>query len=692
MQSKNVSIDKYRNIGIMAHIDAGKTTVSERVLFYSGRVHNPGDIDKGTTVLDDDPLEQNKGITINSAATTVYWNNGYGTHRINLIDTPGHIDFTVEVERALRVLDGAVCVLDASQGVEPQTEQVWRQADKYHVARIVFVNKMDKAGADYQMSLSSLKEKLGVKAVPIQIPSGEEDKFNGIIDIIDMKLIKFDDQSLGKSFNISDIPEELITVARAARDQMIESLADIDDVICEKFLSGDLLTISNAEIRAALRAGTISRKICPVLCGSALRNKGIQMLLDAVLYYLPAPSDLESIKGIHPKTKEDIVRKLNDNDPFTALAFKVVTDKNGDLTFLRIYSGSLRAGSKVYNASRDKSDRVSRVLLVHASDKEDVEYATSGTIVAVVGLKNVFTGDTICDQNKPILLEKMEFPEPVVELLVEPKTNADQDKLSLALQKILVADPSLKVSIDEDTAQTILRGMGELHLEIIVERLRNNYNVNVNTGKPKVSYRETIVNTGFADTKYVRQSGGRGQYGHVVMTINPAPRGTGLVFRSDVIGGSIPKEYIPAIEKGIKGAMSKGVIAGYPVVDVEVIITDGSYHAVDSSTNAFEIAGSIAFQQAAKNAGLVILEPIMSLEVSTPETYMGDVIGTISARSGRIKNTSSKGNSRIIEADIPLRTVFGYTTELRGRTQGRASPSMRFSHYEVCSLKPSELK
>lgn len=692
MKQFNLSIDKYRNIGIMAHIDAGKTTVSERVLFYSGRVHNPGDIDKGTTVLDDDPLEQNKGITINSAATTVYWNNGQGIHRINLIDTPGHIDFTVEVERALRVLDGAVCVLDASQGVEPQTEQVWRQADKYNVARIVFVNKMDKAGADYQMSLSSLKEKLGVKAVPIQIPSGEEDRFSGIIDIIDMKLIKFDDQSLGKSFNISDIPEELTPLARSARDQMIESLADIDDTICEKFLSGDLLSISNTEIRTALRTGTISRKICPVLCGSALRNKGVQMLLDAILYYLPAPSDLESIKGIHPKTKEDIVRKLNDNDPFTALAFKVVTDKNGDLTFLRIYSGSLRAGSKVYNASRDKSDRVSRVLLVHASDKEDVEYATSGTIVAVVGLKNVFTGDTICDQNKPILLEKMEFPEPVVELLVEPKTNADQDKLSLALQKMLVADPSLKVSVDEDTAQTILRGMGELHLEIIVERLRNNYNVNVNTGKPKVSYRETIVNTGFADTKYVRQSGGRGQYGHVVMTINPALRGSGLVFRSDIIGGSIPKEYIPAIEKGVKGAMGKGVIAGCPVVDIEVIITDGSYHAVDSSANAFEIAGSMAFQQAAKNAGLVILEPIMSLEVSTPETYMGDVIGTISARSGRIKNTSSKGNSRVIEADIPLRTVFGYTTELRGRTQGRASPSMRFSHYEVCPLKPSELK
>lgn len=692
MKQFNLSIEKYRNIGIMAHIDAGKTTVSERILFYSGRVHNPGDIDKGTTVLDDDPLEQNKGITINSAATTVYWNNGQGIHRINLIDTPGHIDFTVEVERALRVLDGAVCVLDASQGVEPQTEQVWRQADKYNVARIVFVNKMDKAGADYQMSLSSLKEKLGIKAIPIQIPSGEEDKFNSIIDIIDMKLIKFDDQSLGKSFNISDIPEELIALARAARDQMIESLADIDDTICEKFLSGDLFSISNTEIRAALRAGTISRKICPVLCGSALRNKGVQMLLDAILYYLPAPSDLEYIKGIHPKTQEDVIRKLNDNDPFTALAFKVVTDKNGDLTFLRIYSGSLRAGSKVYNASRDKSDRVSRVLLVHASDKEDIEYATSGTIVAVVGLKNVFTGDTICDQNKPILLEKMEFPEPVVELLVEPKTNADQDKLSLALQKMLVADPSLKVSIDEDTAQTILRGMGELHLEIIVERLRNNYNVNVNTGKPKVSYRETIVSTGFADTKYVRQSGGRGQYGHVVMTINPAPRGSGLVFRSDIIGGSIPKEYIPAIEKGVKGAMGKGVIAGYPVVDVEVIITDGSYHAVDSSANAFEIAGSMAFQQAAKNAGLVILEPIMSLEVSTPETYMGDVIGTISARSGRIKNTSSKGNSRVIEADIPLRTVFGYTTELRGRTQGRASPSMRFSHYEVCSLKPSELK
>lgn len=686
MKHHNVSVDKIRNIGCCAHIDAGKTTVSERILFYSGRSHIMGEVHDGAAILDDDPREQKKGITINSAATTVYWSsvsdeqlNHMGSlHRINLIDTPGHIDFTVEVERSLRVLDGAICILDGSQGVEPQTEQVWRQADRYNVARIIFINKMDKVGADFQMSLDSIREKLGIKAIPIQLPFGEEDKFNGVIDIINMKLISFDDDSLGKKLLISEIPQEYLKQVLVARENLMEALSDYDDDMMLKFLSGDWINISVSQIKKALRAATIKRTIYPVLCGSALRNKGVQLLLDAVIDYLPAPCDLPVL--------------TEKPEQLAALAFKVVSDKNGDLTFLRIYSGTLSDGIKVYNSSRQHEERIGRLVLMHASKQEPIDSIQAGNIVGVIGFKSTYTGDTICDKKSPLILSKMEFPNPVVELSVEPKTNADQDKLSGALQKLLIEDPSLKIVADEETGQTILRGMGELHLEIVVDKLRNDHSVGVNVGKPRVSYRETITKFGQAEYKHVKQSGGRGQYGHVVLKVSPSTRGTGLVFTSEVIGGAIPKEYIPAIEKGIRGAMEKGIIAGFPVTDVEVTVLDGSYHSVDSNANAFEIAGSMCFQQACKNAAPVILEPIMNMEVVAPEQYMGDVIGSISGRGGQIKNTFFRGNARVIESLIPLRNVFGYTMEVRSKTQGRASPSVRFSHYDISTIKANDIK
>lgn len=680
MKHHNVSIDKIRNIGCCAHIDAGKTTVSERILFYTGKTHTMGEVHDGSATLDDDPREQKKGITINSAATTVYWESSdkNSLHRINLIDTPGHIDFTVEVERSLRVLDGAICILDGSQGVEPQTEQVWRQADKYNVARLIFINKMDKVGANFQMSLDSIKEKLEVKALPIQLPLGEEDKFHGILDIIGMKLISFDDDSLGKKFSIAEIPSELLAEVLAARENLVEALSDFDEEIMNKFLSGDWMNVSVSQIKKALRVATIEKAIYPVLCGSALRNKGVQLLLDAVIDYLPAPSDLPSL--------------TEDPEQLAAVAFKVVSDRNGDLTFLRIYSGTLHDGSRIYNSTRQHEERIGRLVLMHASKQEPITSAQAGNIVAAIGFKSTRTGDTLCDKKHPIVLNKMEFPEPVVELSVEPKTTADQDKLSVSLQKLLIEDPSLKVSTDEESGQTILRGMGELHLEIVVDKLRNDHNVGVNVGKPCVSYRETITKNGHADYKHVKQSGGRGQYGHVVMNVTPGPRSSGLTFVSEIVGGTIPKEYIPAIEKGVMGAMDKGILAGFPVTDVEVTIIDGSYHSVDSSTNAFEIAGSMCFQQACKSAGLVILEPIMIMEVVTPEQFMGDVIASISSRSGQIKNASIRGNARVIESTLPLRNMFGYTTELRSKTQGRASPSARFSHYDISNLKPTDLK
>lgn len=689
---KTVAVDKFRNIGIMAHIDAGKTTVSERILFYSGRIHRMGEVHNGDATMDRDPREQARGITINSAATTVYWPVQNPTHRVNLIDTPGHIDFTVEVERSLRVLDGAVCVLDGSQGVEPQTEQVWRQADRYNVARIIFVNKMDKAGASFQMSLDSIKEKLGVVAVPIQLPLGEEDTFQGVIDLINMKIVTFDEKSEGKKMTVNDVPDNLMDTAKEARIRMLEALADIDDDIAMKFIDDTLDSVSVEEIHTALRKGCVSRKLFPVLCGSALRNKGVQLVLDAVLAYLPSPLDLPPVTGVDPKTGEALTRSLTDDEPLSALAFKIVSDKNGNMTFIRVYSGVLKSGSYVYNVTRNKSERVSRLVLVHSDEHEKIEAAEAGTIVAAIGLKTSYTGDTICDEDHPILLEKMEFPEPVVELSVEPKTNEDLSKMGTALGKLLLEDPSLKVETVEDTGQTILKGMGELHLEIVVDKLRNDHGVGVNTGKPRVSYRETITKEGFADHKHWAHNGGKGVYGHAVLRVKPGPRGSGFVFKSEVVGGSVPKEFIPSVEKGVKNTLDKGVISGNPVVDVEVTLVDGSTHSVDGCAFGFELAGSKAFQEAARAANPVILEPIMSAVVTTPTEFTGAVIGTISSRSGQIQTQTDKGNARVVEAFIPLRRLFGFTTELRGQTQGRAVPSVRFSHYEVCPLKASELK
>lgn len=689
---KTVAVDKFRNIGIMAHIDAGKTTVSERILFFSGKIHRVGEVHNGDTALDSDPNERDRGITINSAATTVYWPEGTATHRINLIDTPGHIDFTVEVERSLRVLDGAVCVLDGSQGVEPQTEQVWRQADRYNVARIIFVNKMDKAGADFQMSLLSIKEKLGVKAVPIQLPLGEEDNFQGIIDLINMRTIFFDEKSGGKKYFTSEVPANLMGRVEDARANMIEALADVDDVIADKFLSDNVASVTVEDIHNALRKGTISRTLFPVLCGSALRNKGVQMVLDAVLAYLPSPQDLPEVAGIDPKTKDPITRKLINDAPLSALAFKIVNDKNGNMTFIRVYSGQIHSGTYIYNVTRDKNERVSRLVLVHADSKEPIEVAEAGTIVAAIGLKGSYTGDTLCDSNHPILLEKMEFPEPVVELSIEPKTNEDLSKLGTALGKMLLEDPSLKVETAEDTGQTILKGMGELHLEIVVDKLRTNHNVDVNTGKPRVSYRETITGHGHADHKHWAHNGGKGVYGHAVLNVKPTPRGTGFIFKSEIVGGTIPKEFIPSVEKGVRSALDKGVISGNPIVDVEVTLVDGSTHSVDGCSFGFELAGSKAFQEAMKAASPIILEPIMATTVTAPSEFMGAAVGAISARSGQIQSTADKGNAKVIDAFVPLRRLFGFTTELRGSTQGRAVPSVRFSHYDTCPLKVGEIK
>lgn len=681
-----------RNITVMAHVDAGKTTITERILMYSGKIHKMGEVHDGTTTTDDDPREQKRGITINAAAVSFNWNTNNISHKINLIDSPGHIDFSIEVERSLRISDGSVCVLDGSQGVEPQTEQVWRQADRYNVARVIFINKLDKLGANFQMSLSSIKEKLGVCAIPIQIPVGEENNFSGIIDLIEMKFISFDDKSFGKQFIVSEVPAELLEEAKNHRVKMIEMLSDFDNIICEKFLAEQTDLITKNEIRNALRVGCISRILFPVVCGSALRNKGIQQLLDAVACYLPAPEDLQQVTGIHPRTKEEVSRSLNKDGPLSALAFKIVSDRNGNLTFVRIYSGVLRTGTYVYNATRGTSERVSNILLMHASSGEPIDFAEAGAIVALKGLKKTYTGDSICDEKNQIVLEQIDFPEPVVELSVEPKTNADQDKLSNGLGKLLLEDPSLKVTTDEDTGQTILKGMGELHLEIVVDKLRNDHGVGVNTGKPKVSYRETITKTGYADHLHKAQNGGKGVYGHAVIDVKPGARGSGFVFNNAVVGGAVPKEFVPSIEKGIKNAMQRGVVSGNPMVDVEVTLVDGSTHSVDGCSYGFELAGSKAFQEAALAANPVILEPIMNVEVTAPDQFMGSVIGVISGRSGQVKNTSFRGNARIIEADMPLRRLFGFTGELRGETQGRAVPSVRFSHYEVCPLKHTELK
>ena len=670
-------LERTRNIGIMAHIDAGKTTTTERVLYYTGVTYKIGEVHDGTAVMDWMPQEQERGITITSAATTCSWKD----HRINIIDTPGHVDFTIEVERSLRVLDGAVAVFDSVAGVEPQSETVWRQANKYGVPRIAFFNKMDRVGADFFMAVDSMVEKLGARPVPIQIPIGKEEKFRGHIDLVEMKSYLFDDETLGASFVEDEILPDMMAQAKEYRDKMIEAISDVDDTIMEKYLAGEQCTIE--EIKKALRHGTIEMKINPVICGSAFKNKGVQMLLDAVVDYLPSPLEVPPVIGKKPVDGTDIERKPIDNEPFAALAFKIMTDPYvGQLVFARVYSGVLTAGSYVYNSTKDVKERVGRLLQMHANKREEIKEVRAGDIAAIVGLKQTLTGDTLCDENDPVILELMEFPEPVISVAIEPKTKADQERLSISLSKLAQEDPSFRVSFNEETGQTIISGMGELHLEIITDRLMREFKVGANVGKPQVAYKEAIKNSVKIEGKFVRQSGGRGQYGHVWITMEPLERGTGFEFVNKVVGGTVPREYVPAVEKGVKEAMEGGVLAGYPVIDVKVTLIDGSYHEVDSSEMAFKIAGSMAFKEGAKKAQLVLLEPVMNVEDVTPEEYMGDVIGDLNSRRGKIQSMEKRGKTQVIKATVPLSEMFGYATDLRSKTQGRATYTMQFSHYE----------
>jgi len=670
-------LEKTRNIGIMAHIDAGKTTTTERVLFYTGVTYKIGEVHDGTAVMDWMVQEQERGITITSAATTCSWRDNV----INIIDTPGHVDFTIEVERSLRVLDGAVAVFDSVAGVEPQSETVWRQASKYNVPRIAFMNKMDRVGADFFMSVDSMVEKLGARPVAVQIPIGSEDKLRGSIDLITMRGFFFDDETLGAKYVEDAIPAEYEAKAKEFRDKMIETLADVDEALMDKYISGGEITAD--EIRKALRKGTISLEITPVLCGSAFKNKGVQLLLDAIVDYLPSPLDIPPVTGIRPSDDAEVVRTASDDEPFAALAFKIMTDPFvGQLTFVRVYSGVLNAGSYIFNSTKDVKERVGRLLKMHANKREEIKEVRAGDIAAVVGLKHTLTGDTLCDEDNPVVLEAMEFPEPVISVAIEPKTKADQERLSLSLGKLTQEDPSFRVSYNEETGQTIIAGMGELHLEIIVDRLLREFKVGATVGKPQVAYKETIKKSARVEGKFVRQSGGRGQYGHVWIDVEPLERGAGFEFVNKVVGGSIPREYVPAVEKGIKEAMVGGVLAGYPVVDMKVTLIDGSYHEVDSSEMAFKIAGSMAFKEGAKKGGLALIEPIMSVEVVTPEEYMGDVIGDLNSRRGKIQSMEKRAAAQVIKSMVPLSEMFGYSTDLRSKTQGRANYTMQFDHYE----------
>jgi len=678
-------LEKTRNIGIMAHIDAGKTTTTERILYYTGVTYKIGEVDEGTAVMDWMVQEQERGITITSAATTCLWKD----YKINIIDTPGHVDFTIEVERSLRVLDGAVAVFDSVAGVEPQSETVWRQADKYGVPRIAFMNKMDRVGADFFMSVNSMIERLGANPVPVQIPIGAEDEFRGPIDLVRMKAVYFDDETLGAKYTEGDVPDKLMPYALEYREKMLEALSDVDENIMEKFLGREEISID--EIKAAIRKGTLEMKLTPVICGSAFRNKGVQLLLDTIVDYLPSPFDVPPVIGIMPGDGSKIIRHAEDNEPFSAIAFKVMTDPFvGQLTFIRVYSGVLSAGSYVYNSTKDVKERVGRLLKMHANKREEIKEISAGDIAAVVGLKSTLTGDTLCDEKNPVILESIEFPEPVMAVAIEPKTKADQEKLSQSLAKLAQEDPSFRVSFNEDTGQTIIAGMGELHLEIIVDRLLREFKVGANVGKPQVAYKETIRTVSKAEGKFVRQSGGRGQYGHVYIKIEPLETDKGFEFVNEIVGGTIPREYIPAVGKGIKEALERGILAGYPVVDLRATLYDGSYHEVDSSEMAFKIAGSMAFREAAKKAKPVILEPIMSIEVVSPEEYMGDVIGDISSRRGKIQNIERRGNAQVIKSHAPLSEMFGYATDLRSKTQGRATYTMQFSHYEEVPKGVSE--
>ncbi|HDQ25944.1 MAG TPA: elongation factor G [bacterium] len=682
--AREYPLGKTRNIGIMAHIDAGKTTLTERILFYTGKTHKLGEVHEGAATMDWMEQEQERGITITSAATTCFWNE----HRINIIDTPGHVDFTIEVERSLRVLDGAVAVFDSVSGVEPQSETVWRQANKYKVPRLVFLNKMDRIGADFQMVVKSIEEKLGANPVPLQIPIGAEDKFEGVVDLIAMKAIVWLTEDLGAKYEPRDIMPELLEEAKKYRIRLLEAVADFDEVLMEKYLEGK--EISEMEIHQAVRKGTLEFKIVPVLCGTAFKNKGVQPLLDAVVRYLPAPTDLPPIMGFNPNVdhvegaEPDVARKPDDNEPFAAIAFKIMSDPFvGRLTYFRIYSGTLSSGSYIYNATKEKTERVGRLLRMHANYREEIKEAYAGEIVAGIGLKDTGTGDTICVENHPIVLEKMVFPEPVIFVAVEPKTKADQEKMGLALNRLAEEDPTFKVRSDEETGQTIISGMGELHLEIIVDRMKREFKVEANVGKPEVSYRETITKpVAKVEGKYIRQTGGRGQYGHVIIDIEPLERGKGYEFVNDIVGGVIPREYIPAVDKGIQEACANGIIAGYPVNDVKIRLHYGSYHDVDSSEMAFKIAGSMAFKEAFKQAAPAILEPIMEVEVVTPEDFMGDIIGNLNSRRGKIDRMEKRGKVQIIKCFVPLADMFGYATDLRSMSQGRATYTMQFSKYE----------
>jgi elongation factor G len=676
---RQYSLEKTRNIGIMAHIDAGKTTTTERILYYTGRSYKIGEVHEGTATMDWMVQEQERGITITSAATTCFWRDC----RVNIIDTPGHVDFTVEVERSLRVLDGAVAVLDAVSGVEPQTETVWRQADKYRVPRIVYVNKMDRVGADFYRCLDMLRSRLGAHPVAIQLPLGREDQFRGIIDLIEQVAYIWDedDETLGKDFKKIAIPADMAEQVKEYREKMIEGLAEVDDHLMEKYVHGD--TIGVEELKAAARKGTIAMTLFPVICGASFKNKGVQALLDAVIDYLPSPLDIPPVQGINPETRETEERKAADDAPFSALAFKIMNDQHvGQLVFLRVYSGTLAASSGVLNSTKDKKERVGRLLRMHANKREEVEAIASGDIAAAIGLKYTTTGDTLSDPDKPIVLEAMTFPEPVIAVAIEPKTRADEEKLGVSLSRLAMEDPTFRVTTEEETSQTLIHGMGELHLEIIVDRLLREFKVEANVGKPQVAYRETVRKHAEAQGKFVRQTGGRGQYGDVYIEVDPNEPGGGFVFENKIVGGAVPREYVPAVEKGIKEAMETGVLAGYPMVDIKVSLTDGSYHDVDSSEMAFKIAGSMGFKEACRRAKPVLLEPVMDVEVVTPEEYMGAIVGDLNSRRGRILSMEARGTSQVIRANVPLGQMFGYATEMRSMTQGRATYTMQFARYE----------
>ncbi|MFT4571309.1 MAG: elongation factor G [Candidatus Binatia bacterium] len=685
--ARKVPLQRTRNIGIMAHIDAGKTTTTERVLFYTGISHKIGEVHDGAATMDWMEQEQERGITITSAATTCMWDN----HRINIIDTPGHVDFTIEVERSLRVLDGAVAVFCAVGGVEPQSETVWRQADEYHVPRMAFVNKMDRVGADFGNVVSQLKTRLGARAVPIQFPIGAEESFTGLVDLVTMQAISWSDDDLGATMTVGDIPGDILADATSAREALVEALADVDESIMEKFLEG--AEVPQAQMKAAIRSGAISLKICPVLCGSAFKNKGVQAMLDAVVDYLPSPLDVPAIKGLDPDDDtKTIERKSADDEPFAGLAFKIMTDAFvGSLAFVRIYSGHLEVGQTILNTRTGKKERVGRLLQMHANNREDVQECWAGDIVAMVGVRNSTTGDTVCDPKFPVVLESIHFPDPVIAVAIEPKTKSDQEKLGAALSKIAQEDPSFRVRQDQESGQTLISGMGELHLEIIVDRITREFSVDANVGKPQVAYRETVRDTAQNRTKFAKQSGGRGQFADVSIVISPKEPGEGFEFEDKIKGGVIPREYIPAVQKGIVEASGSGPLAGYPVIDFKIELVDGSFHEVDSSEMAFKICGSMAFKEAMRKASPVLLEPMMAVEVVMPEEFMGDIIGDLNSRRGKVQSMDARGAAgQVVNAMVPLANMFGYATEMRSRTQGRATYTMQFDHYEPVPNSVSE--